>query len=324
MRVVEDQIYSDVEKLYDGIERIIDTNTNTNCHPLINQIRDHQFDIPYDQIIEELKRLLFIIREILLESFVISSDVRKLIGQMYDMVWEVMKSNGTDELQVFTTNYDTVIEEYCNETNRGLVNGFNTYHHLNKHWNDEWTAGAANSVYLTKLHGSINWHKDADGEIVETGGIEQRDVSNDIMIIPTEGTKRYDNEPFSALMKRFEAEIKKVDVLLVIGFSYRDEEIARIIRDRVRDGMALISVSPNAVKDIRLVSDSDVKTKEISGQQIKFIDTQIILCDQAFGLDTIDDIRAALDTYYRFIRRHIRRARRKGENATLTAVPQVV
>ena len=317
MGLVSDQIYSDVEKLYDGIELVINTSSR-NCQPITNNMSDRTYGFSHEEIIDELIHLRSIIREILFESFVVRSGARMSIRIMYDNIWKVLKGNGTDELRIFTTNYDTVVEEYCDDTGLDVINGFKRYRRLSKVWANEWTTGAANSVHLTKLHGSINWHKNTDGQIMEIGGIEQRDARNDIMIAPTEGVKQYDAAPFSDLMEHFKAEIRKVDVLLVIGFSYRDEAIVNIIRDRVKDGMALISVSPDAVKDIqRLVFDANVKPMRVGGQRFKAVDTRIVLCEQEFGTDTINNIRATLEGAYRHIWLNTERARRKSKSTTL-------
>lgn len=70
---------------------------------------------------------------------------------------------------------------------------------------------------LTKLYGSVNWWRNADDDILETGGIQDRDANHDIMIAPTEGGKKYDGKPFHTLMERFKEEMGKVDVLLAMG-----------------------------------------------------------------------------------------------------------
>lgn len=298
MSLVNAEIYSDVEKLYDGIERTISTN-HDNCQPIISNMSDSAHSLSHVQIVDELTRLKSIIREILLTSLVIRSDAYESIKQMYDMVWEAMREHGTDEFQIFTTNYDAMVEEYCEEANFDMINGFKSYRPLRRIWDNKWTTDEINAVYLTKLHGSINWYKNTDNKIVEIGDIGQRDDRSDIMIAPTEGTKQYDKEPFSTLMERFRTEIKKVDVLLVIGFSYRDEEIVNVIKNRIRDGMVLISISPDAVNDIRRMTSADVDTVKTGSDHLKVTGRRIILCEQEFGPDTIDNIRAALCHAYK-------------------------
>ena len=305
MSIVNDSTYTDVEELYSGVTKMIDVINDPNCRPIIDRMAIKN-NLSHKQMNAELTHLRNDIRALLRKSFEIKPGIHKRIRQMYDMVWEVMKENGTDEFQVFTTNYDTVMEEYCIEAELNLVNGFKPHHHLSRVWANEWTTHVTNSLHITKLHGSMNWYKDASGEIVEIGSADQRNTDDDVIIAPTEGAKDYNIEPFFDLLNHFEAEIKKVDVLLVIGFSYRDTEIAEIIMDRVEEGMALISVSPNALEDIYPVSDADVKIEKVDGQQLKIVDSRIVLCEQKFGPATANDVRSSLKTAYEFIRRNVR------------------
>ena len=301
MNVVNDPIYDDVEKLYDGIDQIIATSTNQNCKPIINRaVIDN---VTYRQIIDELIYMRSIIRDILLKSFVIPPDVRELIKQMFDMVRDVMKKNNADEFHVFTTNYDLVMETYADEAGLEVVNGFQPYYFRNGIWADTWDRRTNRPpLYLTKLHGSIYWHRDGN-DIVETGAVAQRTADQDVIIAPTEGAKDYDGKPFSALMNRFKESIKEVDILLVIGFSYRDNEIARIIRSRVRNGMTLISISPDIDKDIHRVLGTVPKTERTHDSRITVIERRIILCKHKFELGAIHDINTALKLAYNYARR---------------------
>ena len=300
--VVESSAYSDVEKLYDGVDRIIAIGKHSNCKPIIDKVIAK--GVSLGEIIDEMNDLKYAIREVLLDSFIIGGSKIKLIKHVYDDMLSIMKYYGTDKIHAFTTNYDTVVEEYCSEANLDVVNGFKPYRHKKSVWANAWDCdGVKPSLYLTKLHGSIYWRRDADGRIVETGGVEARDANDDIMIAPTEGAKEYDKEPFPELIHHFKKAIEGIDVLLVIGFSYRDKEIVSIIKDRVDEGMMLISISPSTVADIRRVLGTDIKIEETGNQQIKVIDSRIILCEREFGLGVDQTMRIALRMVYKHIQR---------------------
>ena len=305
---VEDGDYSDIEELYDGIDHITAISKHSNCKPIIDKTIAK--GVSLGEIIDEMNGLKDTIREVLLDSFTISESKIKLIKHVYDNVLSIMKRCGTDKIHVFTTNYDAVVEEYCNEANLDVVNGFKPYRRKKGVWTGVWDYNVMEpSLYLTKLHGSIYWRRDADGRIVETGGVEARGANDDIMIAPTEGSKEYDKEPFPELMRHFKKAIEGIDALLVIGFSYRDKEIVSIIKDRVEGGMMLISVSPSVVADIRRVFGADIKIKETDNQQIKVIGSRIILCEQEFGLGADQTMLVALEMVYKHIRReHVRGA----------------
>ena len=195
------------------------------------------------------------------------------------------------------------METYAKEKGLEVVNGFRHLEDLVNEWADVWKRNEdKHSLYLTKLHGSIHWHKD-DGVIMETGATARRDAENDVMIAPTEGIKRYDGEPFSKLMGRFVDVMQDTDVLLVIGFSYRDDEIVRIIKNRLAEGMILISISKDAASDIRRVASEDIKIREISASMglSSVANSGIILCEQSFGPDTIGDVAIALTRAYELV-----------------------
>ena len=306
-RVVEDSTYGDVEKLYDGMDRIIAISGKPSCNPIIGQARVG--DVQYGEIIDELNSLKGTIRKVLLESFSTNTNALEQIKQTYDEVRLIMKAYGTGKLHVFTTNYDLVVEEYCAMAGLDVVNGFKPYGHLSKVWSNSWDhEGEKSPLYLTKLHGSIAWHKNDGGRIIESGTVAQRDANADIMIAPTEGAKEYDKEPFPELIDHFKKAIEKVDVLLVIGFSYRDKEITNIIKNRVGEGMMLISLSPSTVTDIYRMLGADIKIKETANQQIKATDSGIILCEQEFGSSVDQTMNAALNMVYKRIRRSRRHA----------------
>ena len=316
-RIVESYAYRDVEELYDGIEQIINITTNRNCEPIINNMPDHKYNIANGRIIAGLVDLRSTIRKILRASFVIDMDTHKSIKQLYNMIWSVMKNYGTEDLRVFTTNYDLVMETYAQEAGLEIINGFEPYRHLSKAWNNMWDRGTKQPpLYLTKMHGSIYWHRDGNGKIVETGSVADMAADSDIMIAPTMGAKDYNREPFSNLIDHFKMQMKGVDVLLVIGFSYRDNEIVNIITNELENELSLISISPNADTSICRVSDAKIQTATINGKRLKVVGPRIVLCNEKFDPDAISEMRAVLDAAYTYIlpsvrREHDSRARRK-------------
>ena len=301
--IISDGYYLDVEKLYNGIDRMLSLRHDVpNLVPIFNVL--HGSDPTFKQTLDELGHTRSIIRNVLLDSFSIKSNAHNQIVQMYDMVRSVMNDGGTGEFLVFTTNYDTVLEKYCDMKRLDVANGFKPKGRGAFVWADKWSADTANYMHLIKLHGSIFWHRDADGNIVESGVVASRDADHDIMIAPTEGKKDYSKEPFSSLVNHFEKEIGDVDVLLVIGFSYRDDDIVDIIKDRIKDGMALISVSleDEAETDIARVSEDKIETVDINGHTLKTIGGRIMLVEQEFGPSNINRVRASLEAACDFVR----------------------
>ena len=207
---------------------------------------------------------------------------------------------GSENLQIITTNYDLIIEEYCGHTTKEYINGFTRRTSPPKGiWNNDWNLKSQDAIHYIKLHGSINWHdEDNNGKIVEIGAPGVRNSKQDIMIMPTLGEKDYGRMPFCQLLERFENVLKEVDLLVVIGFSYRDEKLNEIIKKELKEKLILLSISPTSSNDIHRIDDNP-DVIQLKNTSISISDTipksRIYVYDTTFGLDTISDICVILD-----------------------------
>ncbi len=298
--------YDDIEKLYDGIDRLLSVRHDTdhdapNIGPIIHTLYDKNSS--FKATLDELESLKSVIDDILLESFKFNTSDIESVVQMYDMVKEVIKDNESDGLQVFTTNYDMVIEEYAKEIDFEPVNGFQHRRSTDNAWVGRWETRTRNKpLYLTKLHGSVNWYE-KDGKIWEYEDIRQRPAGSSVMIAPTEGPKDYSRKPFPALQKHFEDEIAKVDVLLMIGFSYRDDYVVKVIKKNLDRGMKMITVSPTSMQDIKLVEAGDPRMIIAPGSLFTLSD-KIVLINGKFELETIDSMHTWLNDGFHYALSH--------------------
>lgn len=307
-RIIE--CYDDIEKLYDGIDRMLgmrdavhdDTRHDApNIRPIIRTLYDG--DDSFKATLDELESLKSVIHDILLESFKDVGDI-KSIASMYGMVRRVIKDDESDGLQVFTTNYDGVIEEYARETGFEIINGFEYRRTMDHVWVGEWEARTNKKpLYLTKLHGSVSWYKDDDGNLREAKDVTQRPADRSVMIAPTEGPKDYGRKPFPELKSHFEDEMKDVKVLLVIGFSYRDEYIVDVIKKNLDRGMKLISVSPTTEKDMAPMETRFPLTTPVD-DQLFVSNHRVFLIDKKFELETINHMRVWLNGGFDHARRY--------------------
>jgi hypothetical protein len=106
-----------------------------------------------------------------------------------------------------------------------------------------WTSdGEEPEVRLIKIHGSVDWFRIASKPIFE-GGVklspEDRIVMSNswpsegglsMMIAGRNGKERLE-VPFSTLLREFYLGLKKAAVLVIIGYSFSDEHINRLILD---------------------------------------------------------------------------------------------
>ena len=131
-------------------------------------------------------------------------------------------------VEFFTTNYDLLLEEAL-EANRvpffdGFVGSNSSFLDLQAMEGD---ALPARWARLWKIHGSLNWGEDKNGNIYR-GAIPG---SNRRLIYPSH--LKYDESrrmPYLAMLDRLRAFLKQpASVLIVSGFSFGDENLNEII-----------------------------------------------------------------------------------------------
>ncbi|WP_216664158.1 SIR2 family protein [Lentimicrobium sp. S6] len=129
-------------------------------------------------------------------------------------------------VEIFTTNYDLLMEQALEETSVPYFDGFvgarNTFFDLRaieenaipNHWTRLW-----------KIHGSLNWYQSENAVHRSTGSNIQNQESH--LIYPSH--LKYDQSrkmPYLALIDRLTSSIKKEpSVLISTGYSFNDEHI---------------------------------------------------------------------------------------------------
>ena len=168
-----------------------------------------------------------------------SNEVKEIYKGFYSKVTQ--RSRKTP-ISIFTTNYDLFNEIALDELGFPYNNGFSgTYRrkfnpisynymyveNMNLH-RDVWER-VASFFNLIKLHGSISWLR-RDGEVWEQ---DIKDIGDDetVMIYPTPLKDRSTlMTPYSDLFRVMENRIvQRNSVLVVIGYSFSDDHINRVI-----------------------------------------------------------------------------------------------
>jgi len=135
----------------------------------------------------------------------------------------------------FTTNYDNVIEDFWVTERRypNLCLGFKARDGRKVMYPDRFAHNNTNDAYpnsamqLVKLHGSVNWFRNRYREIEEgryhmsLDDIRSRggsmDIQEDIIIYPLSQKQLYFT-PFIQLFRILDAELRKRDVWIIIGY----------------------------------------------------------------------------------------------------------
>ena len=183
---------------------------------------------------------------------------------------------------LFTLNYDTLIEQGADAEGAVLVDGFvgnmkrvfrPESYDLDFYFPAQTTEGRVHrfdrALHLYKLHGSITWHRTEQGWENPYGlyatFFNQQCKDDDVLIYPS--PLKYGQAlglPYSELFRRFgNAVVQPQSVLFTIGYGFGDEHINAIIRQALAiPSFTLIVVDPNPssefVKELKKIGDERV------------------------------------------------------------------
>lgn len=167
-------------------------------------------------------------------------------------------------VNVFTLNYDTLVEQATDASGVVLLNGFvGTQRQVFRpesydqdiYFPGDTTEGRVHRsdrvLHLYKLHGSITWRADTPGIDNPYGvRIEQssKEIDDPLLIYPTPAKSGETlGRPYSELFRRFaNIVVRSQSVLFVIGYGFGDEHVNSIIQQALAvPSFTLVIVDPN-------------------------------------------------------------------------------
>lgn len=145
------------------------------------------------------------------------------------------------KLDIFTTNWDFAIEMACDNLRYKCVDGFvgmfNAFENFGVF--DEVPSKQPRTIYLYKLHGSLNWFLEDEKLRKKTNWREnESSISQRFMVFPTPSKfKEILGYPYADLISRFsDALLKRTHpLLLVIGYSLIDTHITTKISSMLQN-----------------------------------------------------------------------------------------
>lgn len=155
----------------------------------------------------------------------------------------------TKNINIFTTNYDLFIEKSLDELMKYesfvFNDGSNGYFNRildSANYNKSVAYRGLNDNYLNELptlslikpHGSMNWERDQEGNIL----IKQSVVEDPVVVKPTgiEGQETFLNNHFHDMIRVFQLELDKPQsILIAIGFSFQDKHIAKMLNRSLKN-----------------------------------------------------------------------------------------
>ncbi len=168
-------------------------------------------------------------------------------------------------LDIISVNYDTCIEQFCNVYEIQYEDGFDIG------WNPEVFDRPNVRIRLYKLHGSVIWYRSDRGGYIklpimtDAAGIKliTGEKAESLMLYPMQ---KFDYaEPLLELLIKVKNIVQNqlCRVLVVVGYSFRDDHIRRIILDAAAKNRELIVI---------LI---DPKASQIYHEKLKYYDADL-------------------------------------------------
>ena len=173
----------------------------------------------------------------------------EFIKVILQLLYHANSRQVTKNINIFTTNYDLFIEKSLDELMKYesfvFNDGSNGYFNRildSANYNKSVAYRGLNDNYLNELptlslikpHGSMNWERDQEGNIL----IRQSVVENPVVVKPTgiEGQETFLNNHFHDMLRVFQLELDKPQsILIAIGFSFQDKHIAKMLNRSLKN-----------------------------------------------------------------------------------------
>jgi len=160
------------------------------------------------------------------------------------------------ELDIFTTNYDNTIEEFCGKVGILPITGYKEVAHDNYIF-DENEFEQPNVFRLYKLNGSVLFARTKEDRIVRSVGVtfeahgELVDIENDIIIYPGASQRTW-IDPHLQLLYRLRRLLSGADNCIIIGYSFNDVPIRDIFHCAMKENpslnLHLVDINANNIK----------------------------------------------------------------------------
>ena len=159
---------------------------------------------------------------------------------------------------IFTLNYDTLIEATLDKLRYQYVDGFRG---SRLGWFDptvfEETSICMPNFRIHKLHGSINWLREETGHVRRTVISSANDITETVVVYPSE--QKYLQTQFGVyetLIGRFRTRLRAPNVnncLVTLGYSFNDEHINEAIIDAINATGSNLTVIAFVGPDLKTV-----------------------------------------------------------------------
>lgn len=255
--------FLDIEYVLQAVRDIIEFSRSKGGNYFFTHGKDGIFryqkgTVPFDTFINKVVQAETSLEDFVYENYRWKTSSEELLLQIYDKIIEFLK-NHSNSVNIFTTNYDRVIEEYCRLREKyQCIDGFERQppHSEISQWTGNFNVkknpNGPENIYLYKLHGSLNWKERANYGIVKTleeGKTPDLNFIRNLVVMPTLSPKiEEEQDPFKTIISNFIKFMKNADACIVIGFSFRDDRLNGIFKSFIENGKVLIIISPSSME----------------------------------------------------------------------------
>jgi len=243
----------DVEQLLVALERLKDRENDMLWDFCENKTLSKKMDSETTSRLEDLLQN-FIRKRVIVEE-------KEKLEYLQELVKFVPPT-----LEVYSVNYDTCIEQLCYLNNLKYTDGFDIYWSPRNLDRKDW------DVKLFKMHGSVIWFESQTKEYVKIPiqtFIEGKETKlklitgedlTPLLIYPMQKWQYI--EPLTELQLMLKKRLidEGTKILVVVGYSFRDDYIIRMLWDaaRVNNDLRIVLVNPSS--------------QEIFDRKLKFLD----------------------------------------------------
>ncbi len=174
-----------------------------------------------------------------------------------------------DSISLITTNYDTLLELFCDIAELSLDTGFAGFRRrkpranplFQSQFSRVWAADKkgyqadhrpCKTVRLHKPHGSISWLATAEGPVEVLN-----DTSHAARAIVVPGPSKYQDALLNTLFDAMRTEMNKViesaNAMLCVGFGFNDDHLQGVIKARLATHMPMLIVTRDSTDNIEQI-----------------------------------------------------------------------
>ncbi len=326
---IEDQIRV-ANEIIKGLTALRDSSDIFGIAPKLDSLRSN-----LENVIEKFTNNISVI-----ESSIAGAETKKREAAFNKLVLFLMsfasRTGTRDRLNIFTTNYDRLIEAGADVAGLRLIDRFvgalspifrSSRMDVDMHYNPPGIRGEPRYLEgvarFTKLHGSLDWINVGEDirriglpfgaksikPFLETAGMDASFSS--LMIYPNSAKDRETAEyPYVELFRDFAAALCRPNSTLVTyGYSFGDDHINRVIRDmfslvdNVKPDRTPEDLLFQVMLDLGVLLSSPIEVKEIAGKKVfNVADGFLLACfDHDVTEETVKAI-AQMKPYYAVFR----------------------